>query len=100
MDSQVYFLPLSTAGGHYWPDSQNTLFTLEATGYALLALVKLGHMDEAERPFKWLNSQRRRGGGFGSTQVRLEELQPVVLRSTVLLITEICAKFNQLKEVT
>lgn len=73
MDSQVYFLPLSTAGGHYWPDSQNTLFTLEATGYALLALVKLGHMDEAERPFKWLNSQRRRGGGFGSTQVRLEE---------------------------
>lgn len=55
--------------GNHWPDSQNTLFTLEATGYALLALVKLGRMEEAERAFKFLNSQRRRGGGFGSTQV-------------------------------
>lgn len=54
---------------NHWPDSQNTLFTLEATGYALLALVKLGRMEEAERAFKFLNSQRRRGGGFGSTQV-------------------------------
>ncbi|XP_029706634.1 complement C3-like [Takifugu rubripes] len=53
---------------NHWPDSQNTLFTLEATGYALLALVKLGRMEEAERAFKFLNSQRRRGGGFGSTQ--------------------------------
>lgn len=62
-------LPLSPPGGSHWPDSQNSLFTLEATGYALLALVKLGHLEEAAQPFKWLNSQRRRGGGFGSTQV-------------------------------
>lgn len=60
---------LSPPGGTHWPDTQNPLFTLEATGYALLALVKLGRMEEAEAPFKWLNSQRRRGGGFGSTQV-------------------------------
>lgn len=56
-------------GRNHWPDSQNTLFTLEATGYALLALVNLGRMEEAELAFKFLNSQRRRGGGFGSTQV-------------------------------
>lgn len=55
--------------GSHWLDSENHLFTLEATGYALLALVKLGRMEEAAAPFKWLNSQRRRGGGFGSTQV-------------------------------
>lgn len=47
------------------------MFTLEATGYALLALTKLGRMEEAAAPFKWLSSQRRRGGGFGSTQVPL-----------------------------
>ncbi|XP_074487043.1 venom factor-like isoform X1 [Sebastes fasciatus] len=68
-------LGAAAPGGSYWPDSQNTLFTLEATGYALLALVKLGRMEEAAAPFKWLNSQRRRGGGFGSTQSTMVVLQ-------------------------
>ncbi|KAL7834034.1 hypothetical protein AOLI_G00289940 [Acnodon oligacanthus] len=51
----------------HWPDS-SSFFTLEATGYALLALLKGGHMLEATVPFKWLNEQRRVGGGYGSTQ--------------------------------
>lgn len=68
-------LGAAAPGGSHWPDSQNTLFTLEATGYALLALVKLGRMEEAAAPFKWLNSQRRRGGGFGSTQSTMVVLQ-------------------------
>lgn len=72
--TQELSLLLSPADGSHWPDSQNTLFTLEATGYALLALVKLGRLEEAEAPFKWLNSQRRRGGGFGSTQVSRAQL--------------------------
>ncbi|XP_072240697.1 complement C3-like [Leuresthes tenuis] len=59
----------------HWPDKENRLFTLEATGYALLALVKLGRMEDAAAPFKWLNSQRRRGGGFGSTQSTMVVLQ-------------------------
>lgn len=59
----------------HWPDSENRLFTLEATGYALLALVKMGAMTEAEAPFKWLNSRRRQGGGFGSTQPTMVVLQ-------------------------
>uniref|UniRef100_A0A672FYF9 Complement component c3b, tandem duplicate 2 n=1 Tax=Salarias fasciatus TaxID=181472 RepID=A0A672FYF9_SALFA len=54
---------------------ENTLFTLEATGYALLALVRMGQMEEAAAAFKWLNSQRRRGGGFGSTQSTMVVLQ-------------------------
>lgn len=53
----------------HWPDADNSLFTLEATGYALLALLKGGHSEEAAAPFKWLNQQRRVGGGYGSTQV-------------------------------
>uniref|UniRef100_A0A8C9XMR8 Complement component c3b, tandem duplicate 2 n=1 Tax=Sander lucioperca TaxID=283035 RepID=A0A8C9XMR8_SANLU len=68
-------LRAAAPGGSHWPDSQNTLFTLEATGYALLALVKLGRMEEAAAPFKWLNGQRRRGGGFGSTQSTMVVLQ-------------------------
>ncbi|XP_054869922.1 complement C3-like [Amphiprion ocellaris] len=56
-------------GFSHWLDRENHLFMLEATGYALLALVKWGRMEEAAAPFKWLNSQRRREGGFGSTQV-------------------------------
>lgn len=62
-------LSVCRSGRDHWPDSQNALFTLEATGYALLTLVKLGRMEEAELAFKFLNSRRRRGGGFGSTQV-------------------------------
>lgn len=62
-------MTVSPAGGSHWPDKENHLFTLEATGYALLALVKLGHQKEAAAAFNWLNEKRRRGGGFGSTQV-------------------------------
>lgn len=67
-------LKASTDGKH-WADSENRLFSLEATGYALLALVKMGSMTEAERAFKWLNSQRRIGGGYGSTQPTVVVLQ-------------------------
>ncbi|XP_076841190.1 complement C3-like isoform X2 [Brachyhypopomus gauderio] len=59
----------------HWPDSGNQFFTLEATGYALLALLKGGHMLEATAPFKWLNQQRRVGGGYGSTQSTMVVLQ-------------------------
>uniref|UniRef100_A0A3B4CQV3 Complement component c3b, tandem duplicate 2 n=1 Tax=Pygocentrus nattereri TaxID=42514 RepID=A0A3B4CQV3_PYGNA len=58
----------------HWPDS-SSFFTLEATGYALLALLKGGHMQEATAPFKWLNEQRRVGGGYGSTQSTMIVLQ-------------------------
>ncbi|XP_040891990.1 complement C3-like [Toxotes jaculatrix] len=74
-DSTRSLLRAAAPGGSHWPDRQNSLFTLEATGYALLALVKLGRMEEAAAPFKWLNSQRRRGGGFGSTQSTMVVLQ-------------------------
>ncbi|XP_075871782.1 complement C3-like isoform X2 [Nelusetta ayraudi] len=61
-------LSLRAPAGNHWPDRRNHLFTLEATGYALLALVRLNRIEEAKALFKWLNSQRRRGGAFGSTQ--------------------------------
>ncbi|XP_074550629.1 venom factor-like [Halichoeres trimaculatus] len=66
---------LRASQGGRWHDKQNHYFSLEATGYALLALVKLEQMDEAALAFKWLNSQRRRGGGYGSTQSTMVVLQ-------------------------
>ncbi|XP_073669750.1 venom factor-like [Paramisgurnus dabryanus] len=68
-------LKSASAGGSYWHDSNNYYFTLEATGYALLALIKGGHMKEAEAPFRWLNEQRGVGGGYGSTQSTMVVLQ-------------------------
>ncbi|CAL8328550.1 unnamed protein product [Merluccius merluccius] len=61
--------------GSYWADSESHLFSLEATGYGLLALLKSGRLEEAAAPFNWLNSQRRRGGGYGSTQPTMVVLQ-------------------------
>ncbi|RVE75945.1 hypothetical protein OJAV_G00003930 [Oryzias javanicus] len=68
-------LQAASPDSSHWPDTENFLFQLEATGYALLALVKLGRMEEAAAPFNWLNNQRRRGGGFGSTQSTMVVLQ-------------------------
>ncbi|KAM9493803.1 complement C3-like [Clarias gariepinus] len=59
----------------HWPEADNFFFTLEATGYALLALIKDGHIEEAATAFKWLNQQRRVGGGYGSTQSTMVVLQ-------------------------
>ncbi|KAL0159934.1 hypothetical protein M9458_043659, partial [Cirrhinus mrigala] len=68
-------LNLASPDRTYWPDSSNYFFTLEATGYALLALIKGGHMEEAAAPFRWLNDNRGIGGGYGSTQSTMVVLQ-------------------------
>ncbi|KAL1005734.1 hypothetical protein UPYG_G00063300 [Umbra pygmaea] len=70
-----HLLKAASPDGTHWPDNENRLFTLEATGYALLALLKTGHMTEAAAPFDWLNAQRQRGGGYGSTQPTMVVLQ-------------------------
>ncbi|XP_056135701.1 complement component c3b, tandem duplicate 2 [Lampris incognitus] len=74
-DPTRLLLRAASPDGNHWPDSQSSLFTLEATGYALLALVKGGHMEKAAAPFKWLTRQRRIGGGYGSTQSTMVVLQ-------------------------
>ncbi|MCI4393327.1 hypothetical protein PGIGA_G00156260 [Pangasianodon gigas] len=73
--SKRLLLKLASADGAHWPDAENPFFTLEATGYALLALLKGGHIQEAAAPFKWLNQQRQVGGGYGSTQSTMVVLQ-------------------------
>ncbi|KAM6972588.1 LOW QUALITY PROTEIN: complement C3-like [Aplochiton taeniatus] len=73
--SKEFLLSVAAPERRHWPDSENRLFTLEATGYALLAMVKCGYIEEAALPFHWLNTQRQRGGAYGSTQPTLVVLQ-------------------------
>uniref|UniRef100_A0A8C9U986 Complement C3 n=1 Tax=Scleropages formosus TaxID=113540 RepID=A0A8C9U986_SCLFO len=53
------------------------LFTLEATGYALLTLVKAKEFDKAGKVVEWLTQQRFYGGGYGSTQATIIVFQAV-----------------------
>uniref|UniRef100_A0A8C9W637 Complement C3 n=1 Tax=Scleropages formosus TaxID=113540 RepID=A0A8C9W637_SCLFO len=61
----------------HWPDMNSHLFTLEATGYALLTLVKAKEFDKAGKVVEWLTQQRFYGGGYGSTQATIIVFQAV-----------------------
>ncbi|XP_066579091.1 complement C3 [Amia ocellicauda] len=56
-----------SAGGTQWKDGDIT-YTLEATGYALLAYLKMGSLDRVDIIFEWLVEHGNAKGGFGSTQ--------------------------------
>ncbi|XP_070272053.1 complement C3-like [Myotis yumanensis] len=51
-----------------WKEPEQRLHTIEATSYALLALLLLKDFDSVPPVVRWLNEQRYYGGGYGSTQ--------------------------------
>ncbi|XP_042638258.1 complement C3-like [Orycteropus afer afer] len=60
---------LSTAKDkNRWEESGQQLYNVEATSYALLALLQLRDFDSVPPVVRWLNEQRYYGGGYGSTQ--------------------------------
>ncbi|CAB1344822.1 unnamed protein product, partial [Coregonus sp. 'balchen'] len=61
----------------HWPVSDNDLLTLEATAYALLALVKVDAFEEAGPVVRWLKSQGFQGGKYSSTQATITVFQAV-----------------------
>ncbi|OXB52985.1 hypothetical protein ASZ78_005920, partial [Callipepla squamata] len=74
----------SAHGGRatFWP-SGGPAATVEATGYALLALLQSRDMAGAARAARWLREQSNYGGGFHSTQdtvVALEALAQMWLQ--------------------
>uniref|UniRef100_A0A8C7QUH1 Anaphylatoxin-like domain-containing protein n=1 Tax=Oncorhynchus mykiss TaxID=8022 RepID=A0A8C7QUH1_ONCMY len=69
LNQSILFKHSSTDRTH-WPVSENHLLTLEATAYALLALVKAGAFEEAGPIVRWLKSQGFQRGGDSSTQVQ------------------------------
>ncbi|XP_023989887.1 complement C3 [Physeter macrocephalus] len=51
-----------------WEELDQKLYNVEATSYALLALLALKDFDSVPPVVRWLNEQRYYGGGYGSTQ--------------------------------
>nr|XP_025977445.1 complement C4-like [Dromaius novaehollandiae] len=70
----------------FWP-AGGAAETVEATGYGLLALLRLNDVAGALRAARWLREQSNYGGGFHSTQdtvVALEALSELWLHSPQL----------------
>ncbi|XP_076977052.1 complement C3-like isoform X2 [Tamandua tetradactyla] len=51
-----------------WEEPGQQLYNLEATSYALLALLQLRDFDSVPPVVRWLNEQRFYGASYGSTQ--------------------------------
>ncbi|KAM6216719.1 complement C3 [Rhynchocyon petersi] len=51
-----------------WEEPGRQLYNVEATSYALLALLEIKDFDSVPPVVRWLNEQRYYGGGYGSTQ--------------------------------
>ncbi|XP_074529771.1 complement C3-like [Halichoeres trimaculatus] len=61
----------------HWPVAKGQIYTVEATAYALLALVKTEAFEDARPVVTWLNQQQRVDSGYGSTQATLMVYQAV-----------------------
>ncbi|XP_067438865.1 complement C3-like isoform X2 [Thunnus thynnus] len=61
----------------HWPVTKGREYTLEATAYALLALVKAKAFEDARPVVRWFNKQQRVGGGYGSTQATIIVYQAI-----------------------
>ncbi|KAL7845317.1 hypothetical protein AOLI_G00235090 [Acnodon oligacanthus] len=67
----------SSGGGDLWPVPRGNHFTVEATAYALLALVKAKEFDAAGKAVNWLNRQTSPYGSSGTTQATIMVFQSV-----------------------
>ncbi|XP_064179568.1 complement C3-like isoform X2 [Anguilla rostrata] len=81
---QLDILNRFSSGQTHWPVSDSHMFTLEATGYALMVLVQAKEFDQAGRVVEWLTEQKFYGGGPGSTQATI-----IVFQAVAMYITEI-----------
>ncbi|KAG9337241.1 hypothetical protein JZ751_029526, partial [Albula glossodonta] len=66
-------------GETHWPVPGSHLSTLEATAYALMALVKAKEIAQAGLVVKWLTKQKFHNRGYGSTQAMVTVLQALAL---------------------
>lgn len=66
--SEHYGVGVLPAERNRWEERGQKLYNVEATSYALLALLALKDFDSVPPVVRWLNEQRYYGGGYGSTQ--------------------------------
>uniref|UniRef100_UPI003AAF2771 complement C3-like n=1 Tax=Centroberyx gerrardi TaxID=166262 RepID=UPI003AAF2771 len=76
LDREILYRFASKELSH-WPVPRGHVYTMEATAYALLALVKVKAFGEAGSVVKWFNKQKKVGGGYGSTQATIIVYQAV-----------------------
>ncbi|CAH6779492.1 complement C3 [Phodopus roborovskii] len=65
-----------------WEEPGQKLYNVEATSYALLALLLLKDFDSVPPVVRWLNEQRYYGGGYGSTQATFMVFQALAQYQT------------------
>lgn len=65
-----------------WEEPDQQLYNVEATSYALLALLLLKDFDSVPPVVRWLNEQRYYGGGYGSTQATFMVFQALAQYQT------------------
>ncbi|XP_069024451.1 complement C3-like isoform X1 [Embiotoca jacksoni] len=61
----------------HWPVPKGRTYALEATAYALLALVKAEAFEDAKPIVRWFRKQAKVGGGYGSTQATIIVYQAI-----------------------
>ncbi|KAF1388632.1 hypothetical protein PFLUV_G00092310 [Perca fluviatilis] len=61
----------------HWPTGNGHIYTLEATAYALLALVKAKAFEEAKPVVRWFSTQQMVYQDFGSTQATIMVYQAI-----------------------
>ncbi|XP_047433324.1 complement C3-like isoform X2 [Mugil cephalus] len=69
--------PFASQDGSHWPVPKGHIYALEATAYALLALVKAKEFEAARPVVRWFTRQQKVGGGYGSTQATIMVYQAV-----------------------
>ncbi|KAL7845319.1 hypothetical protein AOLI_G00235110 [Acnodon oligacanthus] len=74
---KALLMKYSSGDGAYWDVSGGRHFSLEATAYALLALVKAKEFDAAGKAVNWLNRQTSPYGSSGTTQATIMVFQSV-----------------------
>uniref|UniRef100_A0A671YLW5 Complement C3-like n=1 Tax=Sparus aurata TaxID=8175 RepID=A0A671YLW5_SPAAU len=74
LNREILYNFISTERSH-WLVPKGRVYTLEATAYGLLALVKA--FEDARPVVRWFNKQQKVGGGYGSTQATIMVYQAV-----------------------
>uniref|UniRef100_A0A8C0G857 Complement C3 n=1 Tax=Chelonoidis abingdonii TaxID=106734 RepID=A0A8C0G857_CHEAB len=67
LDSEKVLMNASTEGNR-WEDTNSPTFSIEATSYALLALLRAKKYELLSPIVRWLTEQKFYEGGYGSTQ--------------------------------